>query len=67
MIDTPVRGINCNHGQCFDLNTYINFMYNMQNRNWKCPICNKEAKQFYVDGQFVELIKKSKREKIIPS
>lgn len=38
-IVTPVRGLKCNHGQCFDLKAYLTFMAGMTNRNWRCPIC----------------------------
>jgi len=38
-IETPVRGIECKHYQCFDLKTYISFSY--ARNSWQCPICQK--------------------------
>lgn len=41
LIDIPVRGIKCAHGQCFDLKTFLSFMNVQKVRQWKCPVCNK--------------------------
>ena len=41
LIHMPVRGNRCQHGQCFDLKTFLSFMLAARNRNWKCPVCNK--------------------------
>jgi hypothetical protein len=41
VMSTPVRGNKCLHGQCFDLKTYLQFMYATKNRSWRCPICSK--------------------------
>ena len=35
----PVRGINCDHLQCFDLESYL--IMNQQSSVWKCPFCSK--------------------------
>jgi hypothetical protein len=41
LINTPVRGNKCLHGQCFDLRTFLALMYATKVRQWKCPICSK--------------------------
>ena len=38
-IEIPVRGVNCDHLQCFDLESYLLMNYN--SNKWKCPICGK--------------------------
>eukprot|EP01084_Bolivina_argentea_P248077 414966_1 len=38
-IKIAVRGINCYHPQCIDLETYLNYCHNTQ--IWQCPICIK--------------------------
>ena len=62
LIDTPARGIKCNHGQCFDLKTFLGFMNVQKNRNWKCPTCSKECRRFYIDSQQMEVIKQFRKE-----
>jgi len=57
VIKTPVRGQKCQHGQCFDLKTFISFMSTARNRTWKCPVCLKDAKRFMIDVRQQELIK----------
>ena len=37
-ITCPVRGVTCNHAQCFDLRE---FLIAQDNEDWKCPICNQ--------------------------
>jgi len=39
----------------------------VKNRNWKCPICQKDAKSFFLDKQIQQLIKKSDYSSTIPS
>mmetsp|Transcript_27423 Transcript_27423/g.51186 ORF Transcript_27423/g.51186 Transcript_27423/m.51186 type:complete len:543 (-) Transcript_27423:197-1825(-) len=38
-IQTAARGKNCNHPQCFDLLTYIEFSH--MSHVWQCPVCLK--------------------------
>ena len=38
-IQTPGRGMDCSHAQCFDM---VAFIKNAQESgNWNCPICGK--------------------------
>jgi hypothetical protein len=46
IIDMPVRGTKCVHGQCFDLKTFLSFMNVQRVRQWKCPVCNKDCRTF---------------------
>ena len=43
IVDKPVRGINCLHLECFDLDTYVKLGF--QTFKWTCPICSKFASQ----------------------
>lgn len=38
-IDTPVRGINCDHLECIDFTTYLR--YANESGIWQCPICSQ--------------------------
>lgn len=66
LIDIPVRGPQCIHGQCFDLKTFLALMYATKSRTWKCPVCRKEAKRFILDELFARMIKKSVEDRMIP-
>lgn len=58
IINLPVRGKFCRHAQCFDLKTHLTFMEIVKNRNWRCPICQRDARNFVMDRQILHLIKK---------
>ena len=52
-IINPGKGIDCNHSQCFDLNTFIG--YCQSNNKCNCPICSKPIdlhKLVYVSNYF---------------
>lgn len=61
LIDIPARGRKCIHGQCFDLKTFLSFMNVQKVRQWKCPVCNKECRNFHVDTQQAEVIREFKK------
>ncbi|CAK74569.1 unnamed protein product (macronuclear) [Paramecium tetraurelia] len=47
---TPVRGIYCNHIQCFSLENYL-LMLEMSNpRKWRCPICKAKLFKLQIDA-----------------
>lgn len=39
IITRPGRGVNCMHGECYDISGFI--CYAMKNNAWQCPICRK--------------------------
>ena len=41
-IQTPVRGANCRHLQCFDLHSFLTFAH--KTGNWRCPVCTQTLK-----------------------
>lgn len=45
-IDTPVRGIECEHLQCYDANSYVDVNIKIRNveKRWRCPVCSKLAR-----------------------
>lgn len=55
---TPVRGKDCRHRECFDLDTFFDTRPKIQQNgphsanDWKCPICQKDARpsSLIVDG-----------------
>ena len=40
-MQTPAKGRNCSHLQCFELNTFLQFHRGKIMVEWKCPVCNK--------------------------
>eukprot|EP00931_Biecheleriopsis_adriatica_P063204 TRINITY_DN38231_c0_g1_i1.p1 TRINITY_DN38231_c0_g1~~TRINITY_DN38231_c0_g1_i1.p1 ORF type:complete len:632 (+),score=152.82 TRINITY_DN38231_c0_g1_i1:76-1896(+) len=43
-IERAVRGVECDHLQCFDLSSYIHTMRNIPPKHaWCCPVCDKPA------------------------
>ncbi|CZS99401.1 uncharacterized protein RAG0_07728 [Rhynchosporium agropyri] len=52
IFDTPVRGLNCLHRECFDLETFLITRTSKPKRPgqpcmvdvWKCPLCGKDAR-----------------------
>ena len=57
LIETPVRGTRCNHGQCFDLRTFLGLMNAQKYRTWKCPVCSISCQKFTIDIQQTEILK----------
>jgi hypothetical protein len=51
LITIPVRGVECSHPQCFDLDDFLSLLFISPCRQWKCPICSEEAKKFYIDTE----------------
>ncbi|PHH73742.1 hypothetical protein CDD82_5300 [Ophiocordyceps australis] len=53
MIETPVRGVDCKHLECFDLENWLQTRPQKQSKTgnepctvdcWKCPICGLDAR-----------------------
>jgi hypothetical protein len=64
-INKPIKGLQCEHRQCFDLET---FLQNYQSsRNWNCPICSLKIDfhSIRINKQMSEIIEKTKEEKVI--
>jgi len=59
---TPVRGVDCLHPQCVDLEAFLAF----SNRTsiWQCPVCMKPLKyeDLLVDYKMLEILEKTKLE-----
>lgn len=45
-IKTPVRHPNCQHFQCFDLDSYL--MMNDLRPTWQCPICDNKCYFYFI-------------------
>mmetsp|Transcript_17794 Transcript_17794/g.35159 ORF Transcript_17794/g.35159 Transcript_17794/m.35159 type:complete len:516 (+) Transcript_17794:919-2466(+) len=59
MIEEPVRGLSCNHVQCFDARSYLNFQSSVRNANFRCPVCDKHPvlpNQLVKDPWFAEIL-----------
>jgi len=58
-IRTPVRGVNCLHPQCVDLEAFLSF----SNRTsiWQCPVCMKPLKyeDLLEDDKMAEILEKT--------
>eukprot|EP00164_Ancoracysta_twista_P008116 GFYU01011646.1.p1 GENE.GFYU01011646.1~~GFYU01011646.1.p1 ORF type:complete len:678 (-),score=92.26 GFYU01011646.1:664-2697(-) len=55
-LESPSRGLQCKHLQCFDLRSYM--MMNRSRPKWKCPVCNKDATfdSLIVDGYVKQIL-----------
>jgi len=56
-IQTPVRGCNCAHPQCVDLESYVSFSH--RTGNWQCPVCTQPLKyeELCVDHKMQNILK----------
>jgi hypothetical protein len=65
-MDTPVRGVDCEHIQCYDADAYIDVNIRTRNveKRWHCPVCSKivRPEDLIVDGFVLEGIGKAKQE-----
>nr|VZI30168.1 unnamed protein product [Spirometra erinaceieuropaei] len=55
-IEIPVRSVNCDHLQCFDLSSYLTI--NKRRPRWSCPVCSSPApfRDLRRDDFFVQLM-----------
>ncbi|KAL7056765.1 hypothetical protein AAHC03_025650 [Spirometra sp. Aus1] len=55
-IEIPVRSVNCDHLQCFDLSSYLTL--NKKRPRWSCPVCSSPApfRDLRRDDFFVQLM-----------
>jgi len=60
LIETPARGANCDHLQCFSLENYLKMMENSLPRKFQCPICKARSYNLYIDGHFLRILKEAK-------
>ena len=58
-MDTPVRGVECEHIQCYDADSYVDVNIRTRNveKRWICPVCSKIVRpedlivdEFVLDG-----------------
>jgi len=49
LIKTPVRGKQCTHLDCFNLETYAQVNQTTKVKKWRCPICATPAYEVVVD------------------
>jgi hypothetical protein len=63
-IETPVRGIDCEHIQCYDADAYVDVNIRTRNveKRWICPVCSKivRPEDLIVDEFVHDAIKKAK-------
>lgn len=45
-ISTPVRGVECEHLDCYDADSYVDVNIKTRNveKRWRCPVCSKLAR-----------------------
>ena len=62
LIKSPVRGINCSHIGCFDLEPYIGIQSTSKVNRWKCPLCHSYVYEMTYDLFIKEMIDKTEGE-----
>ena len=61
LLETPVRGGNCTHIQCFSLESYVGLQRTSTVNRWKCPICTKFVYEISVDLFMTEILEKARK------
>ena len=65
-ISTPVRGLECEHLQCYDADAYVDVNIKTRNveKRWQCPVCSKlvRPEDLIVDEFLAEGMKTAKEE-----
>lgn len=58
-IKIPVRGVNCLHPQCMDLETFLNFSKHC--KLWQCPTCMKslQSEMLLVDYDMKQILQET--------
>jgi len=61
-IDTPVRGRNCKHLQCFDFKSYLHSNNHISAGRWRCGVCEEfiPIESLVRCGLFEEMLKEYK-------
>lgn len=64
-IEIASKSSKCNHRQCFDLKSYLE--YSHQSKLWNCPICEGHCdyQSLIIDQKMNEIIKNVKSDKIL--
>jgi len=57
LIVTPVRGINCEHVDCFCLETWVIAQEHSNIWRWRCPMCKKKAYKLKIDQLWIQILK----------
>ncbi|CAD8125115.1 unnamed protein product [Paramecium sonneborni] len=57
-LEVPVRGKQCQHFDCFELNAYLTINEKPNENRWKCPICNQLVPydQLQVDYVLIDIL-----------
>ena len=57
-IQTPVRGKNCKHIQCFDLRNYLHSNVNVSGGRWRCVVCEDfvSVQDLMIDGFMAKIL-----------
>lgn len=60
--DRPVRGVNCQHLQCFDLRPFVILQEKAKSNRWTCPICGVKVLSVVLDLYLEEVVKKAREQ-----
>lgn len=60
LMKAPVRGLNCSHIGCFDLEPYILMQSTSKVNRWKCPLCRSYVYEMIYDLYIKEIIDKTR-------
>lgn len=59
LIRTPVRGIYCEHIDCFELDTWAIIQENANIYRWRCPLCKKKAYKLKIDALWIQILEEA--------
>jgi hypothetical protein len=70
-LSTPVRGIECEHLDCYDADSYVDVNIKTRNveKRWRCPVCSKlvRPEDLVIDEFLVDGMSKARSELQLPS
>lgn len=56
LIITPVRGVYCDHFDCFCLDSWAIFQQKSTILRWRCPICKKKCYKVVIDNLWIQIL-----------
>lgn len=59
LIRTPVRGVYCEHIDCFELDTWAIIQENANIYRWRCPLCKKKSYSLKIDALWIQILEEA--------
>lgn len=60
---TPAKGMNCDHLDCFNLETWAATNESCKVKKWRCPFCGKKCYDVVIDSLWLQILEECKKHK----